>query len=756
MLLGTFDAVHATVGNTPHTFELVDQIFAGPYDGSSRIDYIFDNHRFQTFTATQTDLAAIDVPVIQNDEPTRATVYASLWFAQFDESGSVTNIGRFAEAIPVLLPIESGSHTAHLEFAPPVQLTPGHTYGILLSGGSAKNVEWEHNFDSVIDLYPDGAAYRKQIQVGQDRLFPLGGDFGFATYYTDPAKGPNNAPDISNLSLDTADFSRLFCDADISDIDGDDILPLSYDWIVNGVDVEYHRSAIPKSNTGNSLINTGDEVHCILYATDGEDTNQQQSETIIVQNSPPRFSVQSRVNIIDDAPIVFCLPSPFYDSDGNGTVELVEVIWYVNGQQILEIPPILYPPYHTLDQSFFTTDDEVSCDVTATDGVVSVIESSDNVIIPPPPPPPNRPPIADVGGPYFAELGFEFTLDGSGSSDPDDNIVRYTWYIYVEEPFKSFLYLFDGGETPTITTAESLSYDLGTHVVYLRVTDSDGAVNNAITSITVSDTIAPEITTPSDFTTDQTDDSTPLDEFDYGTATAIDIGDASPVITNDAPTVFPVGATIITWTATDASGNSASADQIITIIPIEPRVLKQEAIEDLESINGESKHTQKEIDKAIKEIGKSLDAKLWIDDVTLDSKKGHKVFDSEKKAVKSLMKTLEDKKKKHVASDDAKPIIQGVIDSLVSIDRQLATDAFEEANTSDNQSDKKSKKELDKSEKELAKGDSEESKDKFDKAIDKYKKVWKHAQKAMKHQISDDDDDEEEEEDNEENEEDDD
>ena len=37
-------------------------------------------------------------------------------------------------------------------------------------------------------------------------------------------------------------------------------------------------------------------------------------------------------------------------------------------------------------------------------------------------------------------------------------------------------------------------------------------------------------------------------------------------ITNDAPEVFPLGETIVTWTTTDASGNSASATQTISVI----------------------------------------------------------------------------------------------------------------------------------------------------------------------------------------------
>ena len=36
-------------------------------------------------------------------------------------------------------------------------------------------------------------------------------------------------------------------------------------------------------------------------------------------------------------------------------------------------------------------------------------------------------------------------------------------------------------------------------------------------------------------------------------------------LTNDAPEVFPLGETIVTWTTTDRFGNSASASQIISV-----------------------------------------------------------------------------------------------------------------------------------------------------------------------------------------------
>ena len=44
-----------------------------------------------------------------------------------------------------------------------------------------------------------------------------------------------------------------------------------------------------------------------------------------------------------------------------------------------------------------------------------------------------------------------------------------------------------------------------------------------------------------------------------------DIIDDSPSITNDAPEVFPLGETIVTWTATDKFGNISSSTQIISV-----------------------------------------------------------------------------------------------------------------------------------------------------------------------------------------------
>ena len=39
-------------------------------------------------------------------------------------------------------------------------------------------------------------------------------------------------------------------------------------------------------------------------------------------------------------------------------------------------------------------------------------------------------------------------------------------------------------------------------------------------------------------------------------------------MTNDAPVTFPIGTTVVTWTATDASGNVGTATQNVTLVYI--------------------------------------------------------------------------------------------------------------------------------------------------------------------------------------------
>ena len=85
----------------------------------------------------------------------------------------------------------------------------------------------------------------------------------------------------------------------------------------------------------------------------------------------------------------------------------------------------------------------------------------------------------------------------------------------------------------------------------------------ATQTVTVQDISPPSIRAPADMTVNATGTLTPVN---VGQATASDnIGIAS--LTNNSPSQgFQLGTTIVTWTATDAGGNTANATQKITVV----------------------------------------------------------------------------------------------------------------------------------------------------------------------------------------------
>ena len=125
----------------------------------------------------------------------------------------------------------------------------------------------------------------------------------------------------------------------------------------------------------------------------------------------------------------------------------------------------------------------------------------------------------------------------------------------------------DDDDELTIRIAAVSTVDTGTVGDYtVTYTVSDKATNAAtpvIRMVTVTDTAAPDISPPADMTFEATDTLTPLSRSDYGTATS---GDDTADITDDAPDAFPLGATTITWTATDKSTNEMIATQVVTIV----------------------------------------------------------------------------------------------------------------------------------------------------------------------------------------------
>ena len=120
----------------------------------------------------------------------------------------------------------------------------------------------------------------------------------------------------------------------------------------------------------------------------------------------------------------------------------------------------------------------------------------------------------------------------------------------------------DSISTVKITNNAPSYYEFGETIVTWTATDSSGNSASATQTITVVDTTAPVITTPQNIIIDAVNTETFLE---IGLSFVVDIIDDTPLITNDAPEVFPLGETIVTWTATDKFGNISSSLQTISI-----------------------------------------------------------------------------------------------------------------------------------------------------------------------------------------------
>ncbi|WP_310381827.1 HYR domain-containing protein [Flavobacterium sp.] len=112
--------------------------------------------------------------------------------------------------------------------------------------------------------------------------------------------------------------------------------------------------------------------------------------------------------------------------------------------------------------------------------------------------------------------------------------------------------------TPDLTNIAA-----GTYIV--TVTDTHGCIKTLTVVVTGHDVDKPVITCPAAFTIGTNTACTYVGVI--GTATATDNCTATGliVISNNAPSAFPVGSTTVTWTATDATGNFATCNQIVTV-----------------------------------------------------------------------------------------------------------------------------------------------------------------------------------------------
>jgi hypothetical protein len=100
---------------------------------------------------------------------------------------------------------------------------------------------------------------------------------------------------------------------------------------------------------------------------------------------------------------------------------------------------------------------------------------------------PEEPPQADAGIDFTIDEGTTGMLDGSGSSDPDGNIVTYEWAI-TDNPSGASVSITDADNTDPTATFDASGADVdGDQVVEvtLTVTDDDGVTDSDVVEVTV-------------------------------------------------------------------------------------------------------------------------------------------------------------------------------------------------------------------------------------------------------------------------------
>lgn len=127
----------------------------------------------------------------------------------------------------------------------------------------------------------------------------------------------------------------------------------------------------------------------------------------------------------------------------------------------------------------------------------------------------------------------------------------------------------------TCSPESGSTFPLGRTTVTCGAADSNGNTGSASFSVSVVDTTKPNLVVPASRSVYATTEAgIPASDsaaaaFLSG-ATAVDIVDPHPVITNNAPAFFAVGTAVVTFTATDASGNTVSKQASLQVLPLPP------------------------------------------------------------------------------------------------------------------------------------------------------------------------------------------
>ncbi|MFH4969137.1 PKD domain-containing protein, partial [Gaetbulibacter sp. M240] len=135
----------------------------------------------------------------------------------------------------------------------------------------------------------------------------------------------------------------------------------------------------------------------------------------------------------------------------------------------------------------------------------------------------------------------------------------------------SYLWDFGDGNNSTEMNPTHTYSQSGTYTVTLTVTNNDPDALAECSSASNSQDITltdepPTITCPDDITVNVDPGLCSASNLDLGNLLLSDDCDIiNANISNNAPSIFPVGSTTVTWSYTDASNNTVTCDQLVTV-----------------------------------------------------------------------------------------------------------------------------------------------------------------------------------------------
>ncbi len=296
------------------------------------------------------------------------------------------------------------------------------------------------------------------------------------------------------------------------------------------------------------------------------------------------------------------------------------------------------------------------------------------------------------------------------------------------------------GDPITLAQSPPGPYPLGTNQVTLTVTDIYGGSNASTGFVIVLDTSPPEIECPSNITAEFTSEAGAVVRY---SPLAKDTCDANPIILC-APTsgsVFPIGATEVLCTASDASGNTSACNFTVTVAGT--RGVKQNVLSELLALrttldcgDGQTNQDQEngnwnqgfhgrpgrvkiciKLDAAILHLSASLNPDAWFDEVHLKINAGRQVFIEEMLAVNELSELLKDK-----PNPIPNTVLQGMINRIIRADRLLASVALQEAIAAGAQ-----KQKIVQVGRFIAKGDADAGNGEYGSGIGYYGNAWARA-----------------------------